>query len=329
VPADVPALTPARSGRADRARLAQWLDRLRGIDGLEPPVVVGCSGGADSLALLAFAVALGLEPVAVHVEHGIRTDAGDEATQVATRAARLGAAFRSERVAVDPGPNVEARARAARYDALERARVASGAEVVLVGHTADDQAETVILNLLRGSASGGLGAMAPRRGNVVRPMLDLRRTDTEAVCAQIGFEPLADPMNDDVSLRRVWVRREVLPLLAAGAGRDLVPVLARQAEILRSESDELDRQAGAAWPGGGPPAAGALAALTPVIARRAVRVWVGVPVPSYAEVERVLAVARGTARAAQLAGGRTVVRSAGEHRLEPTDGAASGPGEVR
>jgi hypothetical protein len=108
-----------------------------------------------------------------------------------------------------------------------------------------------------------------------------------------------------------------------------VPVLARQAEILRSESDELDRQAGTAWPGGGPPVARALAALTPVIARRAVRLWVGAPVPSFAEVERVLAVARGAARAAQLAGGRTVVRSAGELRLHPTDGAASGPGEVR
>jgi tRNA(Ile)-lysidine synthase len=326
VRADVPALTPARPGRADRARLAEWLDRLRGMDGVEPPVVVACSGGADSLALLAFAVALGLEPVAVHVDHGIRSGAGDESIHVATYAAGLGARFRSERVSVAPGPNVEARARAARYDALERARVASGAEVVLVGHTADDQAETVILNLLRGSASGGLGAMATRRANLVRPMLDLRRTDTEAVCAAIGVEPLTDPMNDDVSLRRVWVRREVLPLLSAGAGRDLVPVLARQAEILRSESDELDRQAGAAWPGAGPPAARALAALAPVLARRAVRLWVGAPVPSFAEVERVLAVARGTARAAQLAGGRTVVRSAGELRLEATGGTV---GEVR
>ena len=300
----------------DRSRLDPWLDQLRAIDTVRPPVVVGCSGGPDSLALLAFAVVLGLEPVAVHVDHGIRPDAGDEAGFVARCAARLSATFRSERVVVDPGPNLEARARAARYEALERARRAVAATAILVGHTADDQAETVVLNLLRGSGSSGLGAMAPRRGDVVRPMLDLRRTDTEAVCAVIGLVPLADPMNEDVAHRRVWIRREVLPMLAAGSGRDLVPVLARQAEILRSESDELDRQAAAAWPGGGAPLAAALADLPVVLARRAVRLWAGRPVSSYAEVERVLAVARGSARAAQLAGGRTVRRRAGLLEVE-------------
>ena len=300
----------------DRSRLDPWLDRLRAIDTVRPPVVVGCSGGPDSLALLAFAVVLGLEPVAVHVDHGIRPDAGDEAGFVARCAARLSATFRSERVVVDPGPNLEARARVARYDALERARRAVAATAILVGHTADDQAETVVLNLLRGSGSSGLGAMAPRRGDVVRPMLDLRRADTEAVCAVIGLVPLADPMNEDVAHRRVWIRREVLPMLAAGSGRDLVPVLARQAEILRSESDELDRQAAAAWPGAGAPLAAVLADLPVVLARRAVRLWAGRPVPSYAEVERVLAVARGSARAAQLAGGRTVRRRAGLLEVE-------------
>jgi tRNA(Ile)-lysidine synthase len=323
VRADPVPLTPSGPARPDRARLAGYLDRLRGVEGLEPPVVVACSGGADSLALLALAVALELRPVAVHVEHGIRPDAG-ESGFVARCAGRLGAGFHAERVAVEPGPNVEARARAARYGALERGRVACDAGVVLVGHTADDQAETVLLNLLRGSASGGLGAMAPRRGSLVRPMLDLRRADTEAVCAAVGLEPVADPMNDDVALRRVWVRREVLPLLSAGAGRDLVPVLARQAEILRSESDELDRQAAGAWPGADEPLARPLAALAPVLARRAVRLWVGHPVPSFAEVERVLAVARGSVRAAQLAGGRTVVRRGGRLELEPTSGTDEG-----
>jgi tRNA(Ile)-lysidine synthase len=321
VPADPVPLTgvgPARPRRPDRTLLGDRIQRLRGLDGVEAPVVVACSGGADSLALLAFAVVLGLEPVAVHVEHGIRTGAAAEPALVASYAEGLGAGFRPERVSVEPGPNLEARARAVRYGALERARVACGATVVLVGHTADDQAETVLLNLLRGSASGGLGAMATRRGTVVRPMLDLRRADSEAVCAVLGLEPLADPMNDDRALRRVWIRREVLPLLAEGAGRDLVPVLARQAEILRSEADELDRQAAAAWPGTARSSARALAALAPVLARRAVRLWVGHPRPSFAEVERVLAVARGGARAAQLAGGRTVVRRGGELVLEET-----------
>jgi tRNA(Ile)-lysidine synthase len=250
----------------------------------------------------------------VHVDHGIRAGSAAEADFVAECAARLGAGFRSAPVVVEPGPNLEARAREARYGALERARAATDASVVLVGHTADDQAETVVLNLLRGSASSGLGAMAPRRGRLARPLLALRRADTLAVCAALGLVPLADPMNDDRAHRRVWIRHEVLPFLSAGAGRDLVPVLARQAEILRSESEELDRQARAAWPAGDGASSRTLSALPLVIARRAVRTWLGPPAPSFAEVERVLEVARGTARGVQLAGGRTVTRSGG--RLE-------------
>jgi hypothetical protein len=91
----------------------------------------------------------------------------------------------------------------ARYDALEEVRRTLGAATVLVGHTADDQAETVLLNLMRGSAAAGLGAMAERRGSVVRPLLRLRRSDCEAVCALIGVAPVRDPMNADPAFRRV------------------------------------------------------------------------------------------------------------------------------
>ena len=188
------------------ACLAPWSERLEGLDGVGPPVVVGCSGGADSLALLAFAAALRLEPVAVHVDHGIRPDAGGEADFVAGCATRLAAGFRSERVVVEPGANLEARARDARYEALERARASIGATAVLVGHTADDQAETVILNLLRGSASGGLGAMAvhrdrrrpadaqppPRRhpgGVRGARSRAARRPDERRSCAAAGVDP--------------------------------------------------------------------------------------------------------------------------------------------
>ncbi len=287
-----------------------------GLGGIEGPVVVGCSGGTDSLALLALAADRGLDPVAVHVDHGLRDGSAAESAFVAECAVVVGARVRSETVAVDHGPNLEARARDARYDALERARAGERASAVLVGHTADDQAETVILNLLRGSAGSGLGAMAPRRGAIVRPLLAMRRSDTAAICAAVGFEPLADPMNDDPAHRRVWVRHEVLPLLSEGAGRDLVPVLARQAEILRAESEELDRQARVAWPAAGDaPSASALASLPPVIARRAVRNWLGSPPPSFADVERVLVVARGEARGTELTGGRRVSRRAGRLSL--------------
>jgi tRNA(Ile)-lysidine synthase len=153
--------------------------------------------------------------------------------------------------------------------------------------------------------------MAPRRGRIVRPLLGVRRSDTHALCAELGLPVLDDPMNHDTAFRRVAVRTELLPILDRIAERDLVPVLGRQAGILRAESDFLDDLARVAWPGDGPSSARALAALPPVLAQRAVRLWVGTPPPSHAEVERVLEVARGVRRGAELAGGRVVRRSAG------------------
>ena len=277
-----------------------------------PPVVVGCSGGADSTALLALAVDAELAPVAVHVDHGLRAGSAGEADFVATVAERLGAAFRSVCVSIAPGPNLEARAREARYDALEQARAATGASKVLVGHTADDQAETVLLNVLRGAATAGLAGMPPTRDRIARPLLGWRRADTRALCEQRGLPVLDDPMNHDGSFRRVAIRHEVMPLLERIAGRDLTPVLARQAALLREETEFLDALAVAAWPGpDGRAEAAALRSLPPVLARRALRNWLGAPPPSADELARVLAVADGHARAVELAGGRAVHRTRG------------------
>jgi len=275
------------------------------------PVLVGCSGGADSLALLALAVDGGLAPIAVHVDHGLRTGSDREADVVTDAAARLGAEFDARRVTVAPGPNLEARARAARYDALEAARVEHHATAVLVAHTADDQAETVVLNLLRGSGSAGLAGMPSRRGHVVRPLLGARRADVRAECTRRELTPREDPSNDDLAFRRNWIRHEVLPLLERGAGRDLTPLLTRQADVLRAESDFLDALARAAWPGESGARARDLAALPGPLARRAVRCWLGPPPPALDEVDAVLAVARGERRAVDLAGGRRVQRRAG------------------
>jgi tRNA(Ile)-lysidine synthase len=284
--------------------------------GVTAPVVVGCSGGADSLALLALAVDAALTPIAVHVDHGLRAGSDREAAVVADAAARLGARFDARGVEVAEGANLEARARAARYDALEAARVEHGATAVLVGHTADDQAETVLLNLLRGSGSAGLAGMPVRREHVVRPLLGARRADVRAECARRQLEPVHDPSNDDLAFRRNWIRHEVLPLLERGAGRDLTPVLARQAEVLRAESDFLDALARAAWPGEAGARARDLAALPEPLARRAVRCWVSPPPPMLDEVDAVLAVARGDRRAVDLAGGRRVRRSGGVMHTE-------------
>jgi tRNA(Ile)-lysidine synthase len=290
------------------------------LTGLAAPVVVACSGGADSLGLLVVAAEAGLEPVAVHVDHRLRPDSAQDAEVVRDAALRLGVRARSVAVQIEPGGNLEARARDARYQALERARVEERAGAVLVAHTADDQAETVLLNLMRGSAASGLAGMPARRGHVVRPMLGVRRHAVRALVAARGLQPVADPSNDDPAFRRNWVRHEVLPALNAGVQRDLVPVLTRQAAVLRAEADLLDELADALLTTAGEDAPGArvIAGAHPALARRAVRRWLGSPPPSLAEVERVLAVARCEHRAAELAGGRRVWREGGRlHQAVP------------
>jgi len=303
-------VTPATAAAVDP--LEPWRPRfVDATSGLAAPVAVACSGGADSVALLALAVDAGLAPVAVHVDHGVRDGSDRDAEHVRALASTLGAGFRAVKVEVAPGSNLEARARDARYAILDATRVEVGADVVLVGHTADDQAETVLLNVLRGAASAGLAGMAARHGTVVRPLLHARRSDTRSLCAALGLPVFDDPMNDDRAFRRVAIRHDVLPYLSALAERDLVPVLARQAEILRSDSEFLDDLAAHAWPGDGGSRAASLAALPLPLARRALRQWLGTPPPSMAEVDRVLAVARAEARATELAGGRAVHRSGG------------------
>lgn len=263
------------------------------------PVTCAVSGGADSLALLVLSAAAGCEVTAVHVDHGLRPGSDAEAVVVATAAASAGAQFVSERVQVDPGPNLEARARSARYRALP-----AGA---LTGHTADDQAETVLLNLLRGAALDGLAGYDPRR----RPLRRLRRHDTVAICAACDLTPVADPTNADPAFRRNRVRHELLPVLDAIAERDVAPVLARQAELLRADAALLDALAAEL----DPTDARALSAAPLPLARRAVRDWLRAGdeqhPPDAATVERVLGVARNEARACEVGGGRSVRRSAG------------------
>src|SRR5205807_4797883 len=142
------------------------------------------------MALLVLAVAAGCRVTAVHVDHGLRSGSGAEAGGVEAAAASLGAAFRSERVDVEPGPNLEARARVARFSVLP--------PDVLTGHTADDQAETVLLNLLRGAALDGLAGMGPGG----HPIIGLRRAETRRLCAEMGLTPVSDASNDDPSFRR-------------------------------------------------------------------------------------------------------------------------------
>ena len=261
------------------------------------------SGGADSVALLVLACAANLNVTAWHVDHGLREHSHTEAELVAQLATQLGAQFESRSVAVEQGANTEARAREARYGVLPQG--------VMTGHTADDQAETILINLLRGSGTRGLAGMQP---TAQRPLLHIRRSETQALCDALGISVFNDPSNDDERFQRNRIRHEVLPLLESLAKRDLVPVLTRQADLLRDDDDLLNELAGAL----DPTDALALANAPVSLSRRAIRSWLTNPlVPDSATVERVLDVARGNTLACDIGLGRQVRRS--QQRLRITE----------
>jgi tRNA(Ile)-lysidine synthase len=299
---------PADSMLSDRL-VADLLERCVFPEPGEP-LVCGVSGGADSLTLLVLAVAAGCEVTAVHVDHGLRPEASGEADVVAAAARRFGASFRAERVVLSDGPNLEARARQARREVL--------GEEAATGHTADDQAETVLANLLRGAGVEGLAAM---RKGVHHPLLGLRRSETEALCVQVGLSPVVDPSNDDRRFVRNRIRHELLPLCSEVAGRDVVPVLARQAEVLAGDAEILDAVAGLIDPHN----AREVASAPHPVGRRSVRQWLtdrdGYPPPLDA-VERILQVANNDRRAAQIPGGRRVSRRGGRMIVDGTDDAS-------
>ena len=263
----------------------------------EPGTKVTCavSGGADSMSLMALAVAAGCNVAVVHVDHGLRRGSDRESDVVEAAATRFGASFRSETVDVPAGANLEARAREARYAVLP--------DDVMTGHTADDQAETVLINLMRGASSTGLAAMRP---GPRRPILALRRMDTVRLCHTLGITTVEDPSNLDPAFLRNRVRHELLPAMNHLAGRDLVPVLTRQADLLRDDSDLLDELAATI----DPTDAKQLSTAPRPLARRAVRRWLADEhPPDAATVERVLRVAGGQATGCDLGAGRRVQRS--------------------
>jgi tRNA(Ile)-lysidine synthase len=209
-------------------------------------VLVACSGGPDSLALAAAVARLsgryGWRASSLTVDHGWSAAASAASAQAVTGCRALG--LEAELVAVRPdgvgGP--EGAARTARYAALDEAAGRLGVRAVLLGHTRDDQAETVLLGLARGSGARSLAGMAARRGVYRRPFLTLARETTVAACAELGLTPWLDPANEDPAYLRVRVRR-LADALEAALGPGVAAALARSADLLRDDADALDQYA--------------------------------------------------------------------------------------
>ena len=207
-------------------------------------VLAAVSGGADSLALAAAlsreAPRAGLRAGAVTVDHGLQAGSAERAEVVAERCRSWSLDPVVERVTVGRAGGPEAAARAARYAALGAAADRLGATAVVLAHTLDDQAETVLLGLARGSGARSLAGMPARAGRYLRPFLGIRRETTVAACAALGLDPWRDPHNTDPDFARARVRSDALPALEAALGPGVAEALARSADLLRDDADALD-----------------------------------------------------------------------------------------
>lgn len=211
-------------------------------------ILVAVSGGADSLALAEAAKLeadkLALNLIGVTVDHQLQVGSDLQAESVVKQ---LSFPCLIEKVKVEITDGVEASARRARYEALARVAKEKGAVAVLLGHTKDDQAETVLLGLARGSGARSLSGMAAETGIYHRPFLNITRAQTLAACKELKLNPWQDPHNDDLSFLRVRVRKEVLPMMEKNLGPGISDALVRSANLLRDDADALDKLAADFW----------------------------------------------------------------------------------
>ncbi|UQZ28730.1 tRNA(Ile)-lysidine synthase [Corynebacterium accolens] len=241
---------------------------------MDRTVGVGLSGGADSLALCAAMIAEGHDVIALCVDHGLQDGSREQAEKAAWQAESLGARARVlvVRVPEEAGNSLEAVARQARYQAMSAAAREDGASrrgggplEIAVAHTADDQAETLLLGALRGRVAGMPERAVVEGARVVRPFLQVRRADTEGACAELGLDVWQDPQNADTDFRRVALRREIIPELSRVIGGDAVPALAQAAMDTARDEEYLATAATADC--------AELAALPEPRRRRAIAAW--------------------------------------------------------
>ena len=211
-------------------------------------ILVAVSGGADSLALAEAAKLEGekltLKIIGVTIDHQLQNNSAAQAEKVVNQ---LSIPCLIEKVSVQITDGLEASARRARYEALVKCAKENNAVAVLLGHTKDDQAETVLLGLARGSGARSLSGMAVENGIYLRPFLNVTREQTIAACKELNLQPWNDPHNDDPSFLRVRVRKDVLPIMERELGPGVRDALVRSAQLLRDDADALDALAAEFW----------------------------------------------------------------------------------
>jgi tRNA(Ile)-lysidine synthase len=228
---------------AVRNAVRTWLEKYEAGD----KIVVAVSGGADSLAL-AYALSVEVEKFAISligvtVDHQLQSVSAEQALKVVEQLSKFGVNCLIKKVTVDIKDGLEASARKVRYEAINEVVQQENAVAVFLGHTKDDQAETVLLGLARGSGTRSLSGMAHHNGIYVRPLLDITRIQNEEFCKEVGLDYWNDPHNQDSQFARVRVRTEALPVLEKTIGPGVSEALARSAHLLRDDADALDHWA--------------------------------------------------------------------------------------
>jgi tRNA(Ile)-lysidine synthase len=231
-----------------RAHLERTIRRHAMLAGGEA-VLVAVSGGADSVALLHLLASLApewrLRLHVLHVDHQLRTESAADAEFVRALGARLGIPVDVATVTVDRRDSLEAAARTARYAALETHAARVGAERIALGHTADDQAETVLMRLVQGAGVRGLSGIPPVRGPIIRPLIELRRSALEAELRRAGLTWVEDQTNRDPKFLRNRIRHELLPLLSASYNPEVAAALVRTASLARETIGALEQASAA------------------------------------------------------------------------------------
>lgn len=226
-----------------RNAVRHWLEKFEAGD----KVLVAVSGGADSLALASALVTeskdLAITVIGVTIDHQLQQKSAEQAQIVVNQLKVLGVDCVVKQVNVELKDGLEASARKARYSAITEVAIDQNAVAIFLGHTRDDQAETVLLGLARGSGTRSLSGMAHHSGIYVRPLLEITRQQTESYCVELNLTFWQDPHNVDSQFARVRVRTEAIPTLEKTIGPGISQALARSAQLLRDDADALDQWA--------------------------------------------------------------------------------------